>query len=140
LKRQAAKGAKMVEPSPEHDRLAHEVVDAAFSVHSTLGPGLLESAYEQCMAYGFESRAIQFRRQVILPIVYRGYEIEAGYRMDMVVGGRIIVEIKAVEKLLTIHEAQLDTYLKLPGFHLGLLINFNVPLIKYGIRRRIWSH
>jgi GxxExxY protein len=92
------------------------------------------------MAYEFESRAIQSRRQVILPIVYRGYTIEAGYRMDMVVGRLIIVEIKAVEKLLTVHKAQLDTYLKLSGFHLALLINFNVPLIKYGIRRRIWSH
>ena len=78
-----------------------------------------------------------FRRQLMLPIVYRGYAIEAGYRMDMVVGGLIVVEIKAIEKLLTIHQAQLDTYLKLSGFRLGLLINFNVPLIKYGITRRI---
>ena len=130
----------MVEPSPEHDLLAHEVVDAAFSVHRTLGPGLLESAYEQFMAYEFEARAISFRRQVILPIAYRGYTIETGYRMDMIVGGLIVVEIKSVEKLLPIHEAQLHTYLKLSGFHLGLLINFHVPLLKYGIKRRIWSH
>jgi GxxExxY protein len=137
LKRQDAKGAKMVEPSAEHDLLAHEVVDAAFCVHSTLGPGLLESAYEQCMAYELDARDVPVRRQVLLPIDYRGYAIEAGYRMDMVVGGLIVVEIKAIEKLLTIHQAQLDTYLKLSGFRLGLLINFNVPLIKYGISRRI---
>ena len=86
-----------------------------------------------------DSRAIPFRRQLILPITYRGHPIETGYRMNMVVHDLIVVEIKAVEKLLTIHEAQLDTYLKLAGYGL-LRINFNVPLIKYGIRRRIWSH
>lgn len=101
---------------------------------------MLESAYEQCLARELECRAVPLQRQVVLPIIYRGCAVEAGYRMDMLVSDMIVVEIKAVEKLLTIHEAQLDTYLKLSGYRLGLLINFNVPLIKYGIRRRIWSH
>lgn len=129
----------MAEPSPEHDRLAHEAVDAAFVVHTVLGPGLLESVYEQCLGYELEARGIPLQRQVILPLSYRGRPVDAGYRMDMVVGGLLIVEIKAVEKLLPLHDAQLDTYLKLSGCQLGLLINFNVPLIKYGVRRRIRS-
>ena len=129
----------MAEPSPEHDRLAHEAVDAAFVVHTVLGPGLLESVYEQYLGYELEARGIPLQRQVILPLSYRGRPVDAGYRMDMVVGGLLVVEIKAVEKLLPLYDAQLDTYLKLSGCQLGLLINFNVPLIKYGVRRRIRS-
>ena len=119
--------------------VAREIVDAAYSVHSMLGPGLLESVYEQCLAYELEAREIAFRRQVALPIVYRNRRIDAGFRLDMVVAGLVVVEIKAVEKLVPVHEAQLGTYLKFSGHRLGLLINFNVVLIKYGIKRRINS-
>ena len=126
----------MVEPSPAHDLLAQQIVDAAFAVHQALGPGLLESVYEQCLIYELEARAIPFQRQVALPVRYRDKRIDTGYRMDLVVGGLVVVEIKAVEKTLPVHEAQLSTYLKLSGHQLGLLINFNVALIKFGIKRR----
>ncbi|WP_239992427.1 GxxExxY protein [Rhodopila globiformis] len=117
--------------------MARQIVDAAFAVHSVLGPGLLEAVYEQCLAYELETREIPFRRQVVLPICYRGRRIDAGFRMDMVVCELVVVEIKAVERLLPIHEAQLATYLRLSRLQLRLLINFNVILIKQGIRRRI---
>jgi GxxExxY protein len=137
VQRQAAKDAKMLEPSPEHDLAARQVVDAAFAVHTAPGPGLLESVYEQCLAYELEARDVPFQRQVALPVQYRGKRIDAGFRMDMVAGGLVMVEIKAVEKALPIHEAQLATYLKFSGRRIGLLINFNVVLIKYGIKRRV---
>ena len=127
----------MAEPSAEHDLVAREVVDAAFAVHSMLGPGLLESVYEQCLAYELEARDVAFQRQVALPVRYRNRRIDAGFRLDMVVGGLVVVEIKAVEKIAPVHDAQLATYLKLSGHRLGFLINFNVVLIKYGIKRRI---
>jgi GxxExxY protein len=129
----------MAEPSTEHDLVAREIVDAAFAVHATLGPGLLESVYEQCLACELEAREIPFQRQVALPVRYRSIQIDAGYRIDLIVGGLVVVEIKATERTLPIHEAQLVTYLKLSGYQLGLLINFNVPLLKYGIRRRVNS-
>jgi GxxExxY protein len=132
-------GAKMAEPSTEHDLVAFQIVDAAFAVHSALGPGLLESVYEECLASELEAREISFRRQVALPVRYRNKRIEVGYRMDLVVAGLVVVEVKAAEKTLPVHEAQLVTYLKLSGYQLGLLINFNVVLIKYGIRRRVNS-
>jgi GxxExxY protein len=130
------KDAKMVEPSPEHDLLASRIVDAAFAVHTALGPGLLESVYEQCLVYELETRGIPFQRQVALPIRYRDKRIDAGYRLDLIVGGLVVLEIKAIEKILPVHEAQLMIYLKLSGHRLGLLINFNVALIKFGIKRR----
>jgi GxxExxY protein len=131
--------AKMIEPSSRHDFFAREIVDAAFAVHTTLGPGLLGSVYQQCLACELEEREIPFEQQVVLPLQYRHKRIDAGFRMDLVVGGLVVVEIKATEKTLQVHEAQLDTYLKFSGYQLGLLINFNVVLIKYGIRRRINS-
>lgn len=129
----------MIEPSTRHDLIAREVVDAAFTVHTTLGPGLLESVYEQCLAFELDARNIAFQRQVPLPVIYRDHQIDAGFRMDLVVGGLVVVEVKATEKIHPIHEAQLATYLKLSGHQLGLLINFNVVLIKYGIKRRVRS-
>ena len=126
----------MVEPSAEHDLFAAQIVDAAFAVHTALGPGLLESVYEQCLVYELETRGIPFRRQVALPVRYRDKRIDAGYRLDLIVGGLVVVEIKAIEKILPVHEAQLMTYLKLSGHRLGLLINFNVALVKFGIKRR----
>ena len=127
----------MLEPSTEHDLIARQIVDSAFAVHSTLGPGLLESVYEECLACELEARNLAVQRQVMLPIFYRDVRIDAGFRMDMVIGGLVVVEIKATERNLPIHEAQLLTYLKLSGHRIGLLINFNVPLIKDGIRRLI---
>ena len=127
----------MLEPSTEHDLIARQIVDSAFAVHSTLGPGLLESVYEECLACELEARNLAVQRQVMLPIFYRDMRIDAGFRMDMVIGGLVVVEIKATERNLPIHEAQLLTYLKLSGHRIGLLINFNVPLIKDGIRRLI---
>jgi len=125
----------MIEPTSEHDRIARQIVDSAFAVHTTLGPGLLESAYEQCLTTGLRIRNLAVERQVLVPVIYRDTRIDAGFRMDMVVGGLVVVEAKAVEALLPIHEAQLLTYLRLSGQQLGLLINFNVTLIKNGIRR-----
>ena len=127
----------MSEPSTQHDLIAREIVDAAFAVHNALGPGLLESVYEPCLAYELQTRHLAVQRQVELPVFYRDLRLDAGFRMDMVVDGLVVVEIKATERLLPVHEAQLLTYLKLSGHKLGLLINFNVTLIKLGIRRLI---
>ena len=122
-------------PSEVHDATARQIVDAAFAVHSALGPGLLESVYEQCLVHELTSRDQKIARQVTLPIQYRGMTIEAGLRLDMLVNELVIVEVKAIERLLPVHEAQLLTYLKLAQKRLGILVNFNVPLIKDGIRR-----
>jgi len=123
-------------PIPEElDRIAKLVVDAAFAVHSKLGPALLESVYEVCLAHEVGKRGEIAARQVALPIEYDGIRLDAGLRLDMLVGRCLVVEIKAVEMLLAVHEAQLLTYLKLTGHRLGLLINFNVPLIRDGIKR-----
>ena len=129
----------MIEPTIEHNRVAREIVDAAFAVHKALGPGLLESAYEQCLASELTKRGVSIQRQVGLPIVYQGERIEGAYRMDLLVEGLVVVEVKARETPLPVHQAQLLTYLKLSGHPLGLLINFNVPLIKHGIKRLIQS-
>ncbi len=127
----------MTETLADHDLIASKIVDSAFAVHSVLGPGLLESVYEQCLAAELISRGVSVSRQVAVPLVYRDTQIDAGFRIDLVVGGLVIVEVKAVEKALPVHEAQLLTYLKLSGYRLGFLINFNVVLIKDGIKRRI---
>ncbi|MBM3497452.1 MAG: GxxExxY protein [Armatimonadetes bacterium] len=121
--------------SPELERIGAEVVDAAYTVHSTLGPGLLESVYETCLAHELTQRGLAVRTQVAMPVVYKGIRIEAGYRLDMLVEEVVVVEVKAVEMLATVHIAQLRTYLKLAGLQLGLAINFNVARIKDGIRR-----
>jgi GxxExxY protein len=121
--------------SPETDRLAREVVDAAFKVHSTLGPGLLESVYEICLAHELSKRGLKVQTQVAFPIVYDEVRLDAGLRIDLVVENQLIVEIKAVETMQPVFEAQILTYLKLTKIRLGLLINFNVSKIKDGIRR-----
>jgi len=117
------------------DQIASQIVDAAFKIHSKLGPGLLESAYEACMAHELVKRGFMVERQRPQPVIYDEIEIEVGYRLDLLVNDSVIIELKAVEQLLPIHQAQLLTYLKLSGKTLGFLINFNVPLIKQGIRR-----
>jgi len=111
------------------------LLDAAFEVHRKLGPGLLESVYEVCVCHELAKRDVQFQRQVWLPVEYDEIKIDAGLRLDIVVGNEVVAEIKAVEAVLPVHEAQLLTYLKLTGMRLGFLINFNVPLLKHGIKR-----
>ena len=119
----------------ETDRVATQIVDAVYAVHSNLGPGLLESAYEACLAREMSKRRLKFQSQVDLPILYDGIRLDVGYRLDFVVEDAVIVELKAVDELLPIHKAQLLTYLKLSGRRLGLLVNFNTILIKNGIKR-----
>jgi GxxExxY protein len=117
------------------NRLTGEVINAAIEVHKALGPGLLESAYEQCLCHELGLRKIPYKSQESLPIGYKGVELECGYRLDIVIADKLILEIKARDALLPIHEAQLLTYLKLTGIRIGLLINFNVPVLKDGIKR-----
>ena len=119
------------------DRISEQVIGLAIEVHRALGPGLLESAYEECLAYEFAQHQIRFRRQVPLPIVYKAVQLECGYRIDCVIDEWLIAELKTVERLLPVHEAQLLTYLKLTGLKVGLLMNFNVPVLKDGIRRMV---
>jgi GxxExxY protein len=119
------------------ERLTGEIIGAAIEVHRQLGPGLLESTYEACLCQELELRNIAFECQKPLPLEYKGIKLDCGYRLDLLVAGLVIVEIKSVEALAPIHEAQLLTYLKLTGVHIGLLINFNVPVLKDGIRRLV---
>jgi GxxExxY protein len=125
----------MTELSSEHNRLSGLVVDSAFAVHRELGAGLLESVYEECLGLELQARGVPIARQVSLPFAYRGVTLEGGFRIDIIVADLIVVEVKAVEHLQPIHDAQLLTYLKLSGRQLGLLINFNVPRIRDGIKR-----
>jgi len=111
------------------------IVGAAIEVHKQLGPGLLESAYENCLAYEFALSDIPFERQKPIAIVYKGTSVECGFRLDFLVGNLVVVELKAVEALSPVHEAQVLTYLKLTKCKLGLLLNFNVPLMRHGIQR-----
>lgn len=119
------------------EQAAQAIVDAALDVHRTLGPGLLESAYESCLAHALARRGHGVLRQQVLPIRYDTVTLDAGYRIDLMVDQAVIVEIKAVEALAPIHQAQLLTYLRLSGCRLGFLINFNVVLLKQGIKRMI---
>jgi GxxExxY protein len=115
--------------------ITERVIGACIEIHRQIGPGLLESAYEECLCYELAQLGIHFERQKTLPVKYKSVRLDCGYRLDLVVENRIIIELKAVENILPIHEAQLLTYLKLSGFTLGLLINFNVPVLKNGIKR-----
>src|SRR5690349_3738717 len=123
-------------PIPEPlNQTSGAVVSAAYVVHSTLGPGLLESVYEKCLAHALRRRGLQVQRQLLLPIEFEDLRIPSGLRLDMLVNDCVVVEVKAAEAILPVHKAQLLTYLKLSGHRLGLLINFNVPLIRNGITR-----
>jgi GxxExxY protein len=117
------------------DRLSYDIVGAAIEVHKHLGPGLLESAYEECLCRELTQRQIPYKRQVTLPLEYCGLSVDCGYRLDMIVGGLVIVEVKAVAKVVSVHKAQLLTYLKLLKMRLGILINFNVEVLRLGIYR-----
>ena len=122
-------------PEDEINRVTGEIIDAAIAVHRELGPGLLESAYESCLAFELCDRGLRVEHQVELPVMYRGHRVEAGYRLDLLVEKLVIVELKAVESLTPIHQAQLLSYLKLSKKAVGLLINFNTKLLKDGIVR-----
>jgi len=138
MKRHDAKTAKEPEePDAELDRWAHQVVGAALEVHRTLGPGFLESIYEQALCAELLSRAVPFRRQVPIAVRYKGQIVGQG-QLDLLIGQRLVVELKAVEALAPIHAVQLRSYLKATGLTLGLLVNFNVPFLQQGIRRIIF--
>jgi GxxExxY protein len=121
----------------ETDPRTDPIIGAAIEVHRQLGAGLLESTYEECLCHELHLRGIGFGRQLDLPVSYKGLQLDCGYRLDLLVENTVVVELKSVEQLLPIHEAQLLTYLRLAHKPVGLLINFNVPLLKDGIRRRV---
>ena len=123
--------------NPHLNVLTHETIGAAIEVHRLLGPGLLESTFRECLCRELALRGIRFRRECPIPLEYKGIHLDCGYRMDLLVGELVVVEIKAVEQLIPVHESQLLTYLRVGGWKVGLLINFNVVLLKDGIRRRI---
>lgn len=126
----------LCKPIPsEVEAVATQVVDAAFAVHSGLGPGLLESIYERCLVRELQFRGVDAQCQLAVPIRYRGLWIDPGLRLDILAGGCVVAEVKAVDIVLPVHIAQMLTYLKLTSHRVGLLVNFNVPLIKHGIRR-----
>jgi GxxExxY protein len=117
--------------------LTEKIIGAAIEVHKALGPGLLESAYEECLAHELSSANLLFQRQVPLPVTYKSLQLDCGYRLDFLIEKTVVLELKAIEALQPIHEAQLLTYLKLGGWPIGLLINFNVPVLKNGIKRMV---
>ncbi|MCP4556336.1 MAG: GxxExxY protein [bacterium] len=119
------------------EELTKQILGAAIEVHKTLGPGLLESAYEVCLCHELQERGIAFERQVELPIVYKDVTLSCGYRADLVVADKVLLELKAVDKVLPVHQAQLLTYLRLSGKRVGLLLNFNVTMLTQGIVRRV---
>lgn len=119
------------------EKLTGEICAAAIEVHKHLGPGLLESAYEECLCYELKDRGISIQRQVVLPVIYKNVRLDCGFVMDIVVEDQVVLELKSVESILPIHEAQLLTYLRLSRKNVGLLLNFNVPLMKEGITRRV---
>jgi GxxExxY protein len=120
-----------------HEELTSKIIGAGIEVHRCLGPGLLESAYEECLCHELSLQGIRFERQRPLPVIYKGIKIDCSYRLDIVVEDVVIVEVKAVDAIIPVHEAQLLTYLKLSGIRIGLLMNFHEAVLKDGIRRRI---
>ena len=121
----------------EHEQLTASIIGAAIEVHRELGPGLLESAYEECLCHELHLRGLVFERQLELPVTYKGVKLDCGYRLDVVVESSVLLELKLVEQILPIHQAQLLTYRHLSGKKVGLLINFNVSVLKSGIVRRV---
>ncbi len=122
------------------DSLTESIIGAAIEVHRALGPGLLESAYEQCLCHELTLRRLPFERELTLPVAYKGFKLDCGYRLDLLVGGAVVVEIKTVERLIPVHAAQLLTYLRLGGWPVGLLINFHVSVLKAGIKRVVHGY
>ena len=128
---------KKIDSNLLYKEVSNQVIGAAIEVHRELGPGLLESAYEECLAHELSLRGIPFVRQLDVPLDYKGVRLDVGYRIDLLVNDVIVIELKTVQKILPIHEAQLLTYLKLSKMKVGLLMNFNVPIMKDGILRRV---
>jgi GxxExxY protein len=122
---------------PHINELTYEIIGAAIEVHKLLGPGLLESTYRECLCRELSLRDISFRRECGVPLEYKGIKLDCGYRMDLLVADLVVVEIKAIEALAPVHDAQLLTYLRVGGWKVGLLINFNVVVLKDGIHRRV---
>ncbi len=122
------------------NQLTHAIIGAAIEVHRVLGPGLLESAYEECLARELTLRNIKFERQKPLPVVYKDVKLDCGYRLDLLVEGRVVLELKTVESLAPIHEAIMLTYLRLSGCQIGLLINFHTQILKDGIKRLVLNY
>ncbi len=120
--------------------LTHLIIGTAIDVHRTLGPGLLEAVYEECLAKEFSLRGIPYERQKPIPLIYKDLKLDCGYRLDFLVSKRVVVEIKSIETIAQIHETVMLTYLRLSETPLGLLINFNVPVLKDGIRRYVWHY
>ena len=129
------KDAQMTTEADELNAITESIIGAAIKVHRALGPGLLESAYEACLAFELAERGLEVEQQKPLPVVYREVRLDCGYRLDLLVERKVIVEIKSVDRLVSIHQAQILSYLKLSGLRIGLLINFNVKVLKDGIRR-----
>ncbi len=121
----------------DEEKLARIVLDVVFQVHTALGPGLLESAYKECLYYGLQKKGIHVSKEVPMPLVYDGLALDYGYRIDLLVENKLVLEIKSVEQLNDVHLAQTLTYMRLGKFHLGFLMNFNVPKMRNGIRRVI---
>jgi GxxExxY protein len=122
-----------------HESLTEQVIGSAIEVHKALGPGLLESAYEECLCHELRLRGIRFQRQVIVPVIYKGVSLDCGYRLDLIVEDTVILELKCVDRVLPIHEAQLLTYLKLLNKPVGFIINFNVSILRNGIVRKVFD-
>ena len=121
-----------------HEELTESILGTAIEVHRALGPGLLETVYEACFCHELALRRLAFRRQVQLPVVYKGIRLDCGFRIDVVVEETVVVELKAERQLMPVHDAQILTYLKLSGIKVGLLLNFNVPVLKDGLRRFVF--
>jgi len=119
------------------NELTDKIIGAAIEVHKVLGPGLLESAYEECLAHELSLANLCFERQLPLPVTYKSFSLDCGYRLDFLVEKKVVLELKAIERLQPIHQAQLLTYLKLGGWPIGLLINFNMPVLRQGIKRMV---
>jgi len=133
-------GAQPSVLDPKHlidEALTEQIIGAAIEVHRHLGPGLLESAYEECLCHELQLRGLTFKRQVNLPVVYKGVALDCGYKMDIIVEDRVVIELKCVESVLGVHQAQLLTYLKLSGKRGGLLLNFHVSVMTRGIVRKV---
>jgi GxxExxY protein len=124
----------------EVDSITEIIIGAAIDVHKALGPGLLESAYEECLFYELNLRNLTVKRQVDLPVIYKEVQLNIGYRLDLLVEDKVVIELKTVDKFMPIHDAQLLTYMKLVDCTAGLLINFNVPILKQGLRRKVLNY
>jgi GxxExxY protein len=124
-------------PKLKHEELTNQMLGAAIEVHKSLGPGLLESAYEECLCRELHLRGIRFERQVVVPVAYKGVNLDCGYKLDLLIENTVILELKCVERITSIHEAQLLTYMKLLSKPVGFIINFNVPVLRAGIVRKV---